>query len=149
MNCYFQHGEEKDKGHLVNISKNLVLVVDSSDLQLCIIGFQLHKSVLLCSTFQRTWYISKEFHLNVTLKACCAEDHSKCQNSPTRPMTEFRISLHHIFLKWISKIKLRIWNLDLILCCYPVSLPSKAQAFYSLPFFRLCVPGKSSKQCYN
>lgn len=134
MNCYFQQGKEKDKRHLVNITKNLALFVDSTDLQLCIIGFQLYKSVLLCSTFQRTWYISKEFYLNVTLKAWCARDHSKCQNSLTRPMTEFRISLHHIFLKWISKIKLCIWNLDLVLCCYPASLPSKLRCFTAYLF---------------
>lgn len=120
-----QQGEEKGKGHLVNISKKLALLVDSSDLQFCIIGSLLYKSALLHSTFLRMWYISIKFHLNVTLKACRAEDHSKCQNSLMRPMTEFRISLCHIFPKWISKPKLCIWNLDVDVCCYLVSLPSR------------------------
>lgn len=125
-----QQGEEKGKGHLVNISKKLALLVDSSDLQFCIIGSLLYKSVLLCSTFLRTWYISKKFRLNVTLKACLADDHSKCQNCLMRPMTEFRISLCHIFLKRISKTKLCIWNLDFDLCYYSVPLPSKAQTVF-------------------
>ena len=114
-----QQGEEKGKGHLVNISKKLALLVDSNDLQFCIIGSPLYKSAILRSTFLRMWYISKKFHLNVTLKACCAEDHSKCQNSLMRPMTEFRISLCHIFLKLISKTKLCIWNLICAIIQFP------------------------------
>lgn len=101
-----------------------------SDLQFCIIGSSLYKSAPLHSTSPSRWYISKKFHLNVTLKACHAEDHSKCQNSLMRPMTEFRISLCHIFLEWIPKTKLCLWNLDSDLCCYSVSLPSKVQTFF-------------------
>lgn len=132
MNCYFNKERRKAKDTWWILAKKLALLVDSSDLQFCIIGFPLYKSALLHSTSLRTWYISKKFHLNVTLKACRAEDHSKCQNSLMRPVTEFRISLCHIFLKWISKTKLCIWNLDFDLHHYPVSLPSKAQTFFSL-----------------
>lgn len=104
--------------------------MDSSDLQFCIIGSSLYKSAPLHSTSPSRWYISKKFPINVTLKACHTEDYSKCQNSLMWPMTEFRIHLCHIFLKWISKTELRLWNLDSDLCCYSVSLPSKVQHLF-------------------
>lgn len=129
MNCYFTKERRKAKDTWWTLAKKLALVVDDSDLQFCIIGFSLYKSAPLHSISPSRWYISKKFHLNVTLKACHAEDHSKCQNSLMRPMTVFRISLCHISLKWISKTKLCLWNLDSDLCCYSVSLLSEVETF--------------------
>lgn len=126
-------GEEKAKGYLMNISKKkkkLALVVDDSDLQFCIIGSSLYKSAPLHSISPSRWYISKKFHLNVTLKACHAQDHSKCQNSPMWPVTEFRISLFHMFLKQISKTKLCLWNLDSDLCCYSLLAFQSTELIY-------------------
>lgn len=121
--------------------------MDDSDVQFCIIGSLLYKSAPLHSTSPSRWYMSKKFHLNVTLRACQAEDHSKCQNSLMWPMTEFRISLCHIFLKQISKAKLCLWNLDSALCCYSVSFPLKVQTlFFSLSqLSRLSTVGKAMR----
>lgn len=148
MNCYFTKERRKAKDTWWTLAKKLALVVGDSDLQFCIIGSSLYKSAPLHSTSPSRWYISKKFHLNVTLKACHAEDRSKCQNSLMRPMTEFRISLCHIFVEWIPKTKLCLWNLDSDLCCYSVSLPSKVQTCFQSQFSRLNTLGKSDEEHY-
>lgn len=149
MNCYFNKKRRKIKDTWWILAKKLVLLVDSSDLQLCIIGSQLYKSALLHSTFLRTWYISKKLHLNVTLKACCAEDHSKCQNSLMRPMTEFRISLHHVFLKWISNTVMHLeFGFSSVLLSSLLAFKSSGFCQFTL-VSRLNALGKSSEQWYN
>lgn len=135
MNCYFKE-TRKAKDTWWTLAKSLVLVVDDSDLQFCIIGCSLYKSAPLHSTSPSRWYISKKFHLNVTLKACHTEDHSKCQNSLMWPMTEFRISLCHMILKWISKTKLCLWNLDSGLCCYSVCTSKVQTIFQFISIFK-------------
>lgn len=151
MNCYFSKERRKAKDTWWTLAKNLALVVDDSDVQFCIIGSSLYKSAPLRSTSPSRWYISKKFHLNVTLRACQAEDHSKCQNSLMWPVTEFRISLCHIFLKQISKSKLCLWNLDSDLCCYSVSFPLKVQilVFSLSQLSRLSTVGKSNEEFYS